>query len=70
MQTVDRIGFIAWCSGTLLHFENGVGVVAPERDCISADEALERGEKIALTQNGRIVSYAILVDGEIKEVLE
>lgn len=57
MQTVDRSGYRLWCRGTLLEFHNGVGVVAPERDCMAADAALDNGERVALTVGGRIVSY-------------
>jgi len=57
MVVVDRQGFINWTEGLFLDFHNGVGVVAPERTCIVAQEALDRGERVALTVDSRIVSY-------------
>jgi hypothetical protein len=58
MQTVDREGYLlGWCQGILLSFENSVGFVVPEHDCIAADEALRQGKKVALTQRGKIISY-------------
>lgn len=70
MQTVDREGFIMWTEGTLLHFEGGKGCIAPERDCISAKKALDAGETIALTDDGKIVSYMKSKDGYYKEFLK
>lgn len=57
MQTVDRAGYLAWRDGFLLKLERGAGVIVPERDCIAADAALARGEKVALTVDSKIVSY-------------
>ena len=57
MQIVDRDGFIGWQSGILMYFKHGNGFATPDRDCIAAEDALNRGETVALTKNNRIVSY-------------
>lgn len=57
MQTVDRAGYLLWLDGCLLRFTKGNGAYAPEMDCLAADAALERGEKIALTVDSKIVSF-------------
>lgn len=57
MQTVDRAGFMYWNEGVFLHFKNGTGIAPSEPECTAAEEALERGEKVALTVRGKIVSY-------------
>ena len=70
MQTVDREGFLGWLNGILLSFENGKGFVAPELHCIAAEEALKRGEKVALTVDGKIMSFLEPNEnGSINEVL-
>ena len=68
MQTVDRSGFIAWTQGIFFENNGGKIVIAPERDCMAAEEALSRGEKVALTESGNIVSLLIPCESEIKEV--
>ena len=68
MQTVDRKGFMLWAEGVCLDFKNGKGFAAPESDCIAAQEALDKGEKIALTVNGKIVSHVVPKNGEFYEV--
>jgi len=69
MQTVDRVGLIAYLKGTLLELKKGRGIVVPEQDCMNALAALERGETIGLTTSGRIVSHAKLNnDGNIQEM--
>lgn len=57
VQTVDREGFLAWVEGFLIKRDRNKCIVAPETHCIAAQDALDRGEKIALTQSGKIVSY-------------
>jgi len=69
MQTVDRDGFIRWSNGVILSFESGKGFVAPERDCIAAEEALLKGEKVAFTRGGKIVSYAQVKGDQFTEVI-
>jgi hypothetical protein len=59
MQTVDRAGFIQWIDGILLRFENGRVTVSNETECIAAKKELKKGRKIALTENGKIVSYMV-----------
>lgn len=68
MQTVDRAGFLEWIKSNIFHFEKGKGFVVPESACIAAENALACGETIALTQEGKIVSYLIPEKGCIKEV--
>lgn len=57
MQTVDREGFIAYLDGIFLKVENGHKLIVPELDCVAAEEALQKKEKVALTIEGKIVSY-------------
>ena len=71
MQTVDRNVFIVWTEGFLLDFKNGKGVVVPEADCLAAQEALDRGEKIGLTRKGKIVTYMVATsDGYYEEIAD
>jgi hypothetical protein len=57
MQTVSRIGFIIWTKGVLVDFSAGKGFAVPEQDCIAAEQALNRGEKVALTAQGKVISH-------------
>lgn len=67
MQTVDRAEFISWGQGVLLDFENGKGIIVNEENCENAEKALMNGEKVALTSNGKIVSYISIKDNCIFE---
>lgn len=64
MQTVDRDSYLLWKQGIFIsvNADNGVKMITDEKNCIAADEALERGEIIALLQDGALVSYVIPED--------
>jgi hypothetical protein len=67
MIVVNRREIIAWRQGYAL-IRIGNKLVAPKDDlCIAAEDALERGEKVALTENGRIVSYLVPYETGIME---
>ena len=68
MQPVDRAGFQLWYEGIILEFRNGVGIIVRERDCIAAEDALNRGETVVLTDGGRVVSEMKLQDGVFAEM--
>lgn len=68
MQTVDRAGFMSWLDGICLHFEKGTGFAVPEMECIEAENALRRNEKVALTVKGKIVSILERREDGIYEV--
>lgn len=66
--TVDRVEYIMWCDGCLLHFDNGKGCAVKEPECLAADEALERGERVLLREGGKLTgTYCILEDGCVVE---
>lgn len=69
MQTVDRAHYILWTQGTLLLNQEGHAVVVNEKQCIAADEALERGETVYLTIDGVIVSEMNIIGEAIVEAL-
>lgn len=70
MRTVDREGFILWTEGYFLYRNEDRMILVPETRCEAAVDALNRGEKVALTVDGEIVSYLIPKDGQFLEVLE
>ena len=67
MQTVDRAEFMVYSEGIFLDFKNGRGIAPNELHYEAAIEAMDRGETVALTAAGRIVSYMSMVDGEYYE---
>lgn len=68
--TVDRTHFAAYCQGILLRMERGQGIVVDERACVAAEEALDRGERVLLTEGGRLTGTCVrLVDGAYVEVV-
>jgi len=63
MQTANREEFMLFTEGTLLLYEHGaIPVVVNELECEAAMDALEKGKRIALTNNGKIISYIDLVE--------
>jgi hypothetical protein len=69
MQTVDRDEFINWIDGVLIKVENGDGVIVHEKVCNAAETALNNGETIGLTMNGRIIS-TMIKNGDVFEEKE
>lgn len=70
-RMVDRQGFINWCGGILLQRDATSYVLTPERDCLRAEEALERGEIVGLTLYGELFSTISLTkQGYMEEKLE
>lgn len=64
MLTVDINHFKLWCEGTLLDFRNGSGIIVNERECIDADEALQRGEKVWVREGSELTGTEIeMIDG-------
>jgi hypothetical protein len=70
MQTVDREHFIAYLDGMLLHFRNGKGFIVEERACILAEEALERGERVALRCGSVLTGTFLEIDADTGEIHE
>ena len=62
MKTVDRNEFMVWLEGYFIK-RDANGFIAPnEAACEAAHDAVNRGEKIALTVDNEIVSYIISRD--------
>ena len=56
---VDREQFVAWCEGYFIKRDAEQCVIVNEVACERAVSAMARGETVALTVNGRIVSYMV-----------
>lgn len=67
--TVERDQFIAWTEGILLdRNEEGEVLIVNELACSRAEKAMEQGETVYLTQDGKIVTKMHLApEGFIEE---
>jgi hypothetical protein len=63
MFTVNRENFTAWTQGILLDNRHGHYIAGDDVACEEAEQRLQKGETIALTVRGEIVS-TISFDGE------
>lgn len=70
MVFCDRGDLQMWARGTMIHYCKGKGIAVDEEACEKAHNALERGEEVALTTDGEIVSYIKKIDGVFKEFSE
>jgi len=69
MLTCDRQSLIALTQGVLLdRGADGRCRVGDKAECYDAIAALDRGETVALTSGGRIVSTICELDGVFEEV--
>ena len=59
---VDLDEFKMWLDGTLLHFENGKGIVVNELECEAAEEAISRGEEVYLKRGNRLTGTKLVLD--------
>jgi len=70
MIIVKRQGFMLWTQGILMDRDReGNVVIGDDTKNEEAEKALERGEEIGLTINGRLVSTMKLEDGAFVEKL-
>ena len=70
MFVVDRDDFASWCEGVLLDFSNGVGFVVNEKECLEAEDALQRGETVALRAGSKLTGTGVVLkDGGYREVM-
>ena len=68
MIVVDRTDFIAWSEGLLLERKGQYITALGDQEIHErAQEALDRGEAIALTINGEIVTNMKMIDGSYTE---
>jgi hypothetical protein len=69
MQTVERNDLMLWCEGVYIKVDEVLGIIrVDEVACQRAVEALEKGETIALTEQGRIISTVVFENGRCKEI--
>lgn len=65
MISCDITSLLMWFEGILIDMKMGRGHVCNELVAEKAEKALERGEKVQLTDDDEIVGYVEMKNGEL-----